>query len=287
MKKVLSLAIVAVLILAMTGCGATNSANPPANVSGNDTPAPAEVTITETLLVDESGIKITAKSLSNDGLFGPELKLLIENESGKNLTVQSRNTSVNGYMIEPMLSTDVATGKKANDTLVFSSSDLETCGITTIADMEFSFHIFTTDDWETYLDTDPIQLNTSAAATYEYTYDDSGDIAYEKDGIKIVVKGLSQDELLGPSIVVYIENTGKKNITVQTREVSINGYMVEPIFSCDVVVGKHAVDTITFLDSELEENEITEIETVDLTFHIFDADSWTTITDTKPITIDF
>ena len=124
-------------------------------------------------------MKITAKSLDEDSLFGPELKLLLENNSGKDLTFQCRNASVNGYMIEPMMSVDVVDGKKANDSLIFMKSDLDACGIDMIADMEFSFHIFDTNEWEDYLDTDVIPLKTSAADTYEYTFDDSGDLAYE------------------------------------------------------------------------------------------------------------
>ena len=273
--------------------------DPPKTVNGSETgntnsttstvsPNKAETpTITETVLVDEPGVKITAKSLKDDSLFGPEIKLLIENNSGKDLTFQARNSSVNGYMISTMMSVDVADGKKANDAMTFSNSELEACGIDTIADMEFSFHIFTTEDWDTYLDTSVIQLKTSAAETYEYTYDDSGDIAYEKNEVKIVVKGLQDDSILGPGIVVYIENTGNKNITVQARTVSINGFMVDPLFSSDVLAGKRCVDSITFLSSDLEENEITEIETVELSFHIFNSENWNTIADTDTVTITF
>ena len=85
-----------------------------------------EVAIEETVLVDESGIKITAKSLDLNGFLGPEVKLLIENNSGQDLTFQCRNTSVNGDMAEPMMSVDVSNGKKANDSLVVTNSDLET-----------------------------------------------------------------------------------------------------------------------------------------------------------------
>ena len=84
-----------------------------------------------------------------------------------------------------------------------------------------------------------------------------------------------------------LENTGDKDITVQTRDVSINGFMVEAMFSCDIVAGKRAVDTITFMESELEENAITAIEDVELSFHIFDSNKWETIVDTEPINIAF
>lgn len=301
MKKIFAITAAILLLLSFTACGnmGDSEIDPPKTVNGSETgntnsttstvsPNKAETpTITETVLVDEQGVKITAKSLKDDSLFGPEIKLLIENNSGKDLTFQARNSSVNGYMISTMMSVDVADGKKANDAMTFSNSELEACGIDTIADMEFSFHIFTTEDWDTYLDTSVIQLKTSAAETYEYTYDDSGDIAYEKNEVKIVVKGLQDDSILGPGIVVYIENTGNKNITVQARTVSINGFMVDPLFSSDVLAGKRCVDSITFLSSDLEENEITEIETVELSFHIFNSENWNTIADTDTVTITF
>lgn len=300
MKRILSLVIALLMLLSMTACGgeADGDLQKPADVSVNDpggtkpqeTEAPVErkAEIAETVLVDEAGVKITATSFQEDGMFGPAVKILIENNSDVDLTIQTRDASVNGYMVETMLSADVVSGKKANDEIVFMAPDLEACGIETVADMEFAFHIFTTEDWENYLDTAPIQLKTTSAEHYEYTFDDSGDIAYEGNDVKIVVKGLSEaDSLFGPSIVVYIENNGDRAVTVQARDVSVNGFMVEPIFSSDVMAGKRAVDTITFMSTELEENAITAIETVELSFTIFGYEGWDTIVDTETVTISF
>lgn len=300
MKRILSLVIALLMLLSMAACGGEADAElkKPADVSVNDStdtkpeeserPAEVETAIAETVLVDEAGVKITAKSFQEDGMFGPAVKILIENNSDVDLTVQTRDSSVNGYMVETMLSADVVSGKKANDEIVFMASDLEACGIETVADMEFAFHIFTTEDWEDYLDTAPIQLKTTSAEHYEYTFDDSGDIAYEGNDVKIVVKGLSAaDSIFGPSIVVYIENNGDRAVTVQARDVSVNGFMVEPIFSSDVMVGKRDVDTITFMSTELEENEITSIDTVELSFTIFDYEEWDTIVDTDTVAISF
>ena len=246
------------------------------------------VTIEETVLLDEAGVKITAKSLENRGFYGPEVKLLIENTSGKSLTVQCRNSSVNGYMTDTSLSAEVADGKKANDGLEFMSSDLEEAGISVIADMEFSFHIFDSATWDTYLDSDTITLKTSAAEGYEYTYDDSGTPVYEGNGIRIIVKGLAKkDSWLGPEIRMYIENESGQNITVQARDVSVNGFMLDPVFSSDVMNGKRAADTMTFMSSQIEENDIEKIEDVELSFHIFNMDTWDTVTDTETVQIHF
>lgn len=114
------------------------------------------------------------------------------------------------------------------------------------------------------------ELKTSAADSYEYTFDDSGDAVYDEGGVKIVVKGLSDsDSIFGPGIIVYAENNSGKDVTVQVRDVSVNGFMVDPIFSADVAAGKHAVDSITFMSNNLDENEIDKIKDVELSFHIF------------------
>ncbi|MDD6319580.1 MAG: hypothetical protein PUA63_01795 [Oscillospiraceae bacterium] len=302
MKRTVAIILALIMSISLAACSGSSSGEvkEPDSVSNASStediqleeqvkePEKTDVTISEAVLVDEAGVKITAKSLETDGIFGPEIKLLIENNSGKDLTFQCRNASVNGYMVETMMSVDVVNGKKANDSLTFMESDFEACGIEEIADIEIAFHIFDTAGWETYLDTDAIQIKTSIADTYEYTYDDSGDLVYEGNDIKIVVKGLAEDaSVFGPSIVVYIENNSDKNITVQTRDVSIDGFMVEAMFSCDVVAGKRAVDAITFMESDLTENEITAINDVELSFHVFDMNDWNTIADTEVVTITF
>jgi hypothetical protein len=93
--------------------------------------------------------------------------------------------------------------------------------------------------------------------------------------------------LFGPSIKVYIENNRNDAITVQARDVSVNGFMVEAIFSSDIAPGKKCMDTITFMRSDLTENGITDINEVDLYFHIFSAETWNEIVDTQPIKLTF
>lgn len=300
MKKLLAIILSLVLITSLVSCVtiSDDEIKEPSDVSveGEDKESEdgdkvvvkdEKVTVDEAVLVDEAGIKITAKSLENDNFFGPELKLLIENNSGKDLTFQCRDASVNGCMVDTTMSVEVVNGKKANDGISFMQSDLESYKIDKIADMEFSFYIYDS-DWETYLDTDVIRIETSVADTYEYKYDDSGDIAYSGNGIKIIIKGLSEDDsIFGPSVVVYIENTSDKNVTVQARDVSINGFMVNAMFSCEITAGKRAIDTITFMSNELEDNGITSIEDVELSFHVFDSDDWDGIVDTELVKITF
>ncbi len=289
MKKIVAIIMAALMLCSLAACGMVGDGGiqNPADVVPDAGKNNEPVTIQETVLLDESGVKITAKSFSVDSFWGPEVKLLIENNSGKDLTFQCRNSSVNGYMVDTLMSADVADGKKANDTLTFLDADLEMSGITEFAQIEFAFHIFTTEDWETYLDSDQIQLNTSIADTYQQPDDLSGQMAYDANGIKIVVKGLKNDDFFGPSIVVYIENNTDEPFVVQTEDQSVNGFMISAIFSCEVMPGKKAVDTITFMSTDLEENEIKTIEEIELVFNIFNMETWEDIVDTDIVKISF
>lgn len=268
--------------------GGDSSSSGKASSSSSSSSKPTAVTVEEQVLLDESGVKVTAKSIDTSAFMGPELKVLIENESGKNLTVQVRNSSVNGYMISTSISSDVATGKKVNDGITFSSSDLKLAGIDTIADMEFSFHIFDSDSWDTYLDSGMVSVKTSAADSYNYAFDDSGDVLVDQNGVKIVLKGLSKDSsIMGTSVILYIENNSNTGITVQTRNTSVNGFMIDPIFSSEISVGKKCVDDLTFMSSSLEENGITDINDVELSFHVFTTDGWNDLFDSETLTLNF
>lgn len=209
-------------IVSATSSTSSTSTDNSADTSDN------AVTVEQTVLVDQDNVVITATGM-DESVFGPELKLLIENNSDTNLTFQVRNASVNGYMADTMMSEDVAAGKKSNTEITFTTSGLKECGIDTFANMEFSFHIFTTDGWDDYLDTDAITVETSAAATYTQTIDDSGEVFYDSDGIKIVGKGLSSDDsIFGPGIIIYIENNSDTDRTVQVRDMHSRFFLSAP-----------------------------------------------------------
>ena len=110
------------------------------------------------VIFNNRGIKITYTGIEKDE-FETELKFLIENNSGQDYTVQMRDTSVNGYMIEPTFSCEVKNGKKANDTASFFNSDLEDNNISKIKTVEFSFTVFNWDDDSNDFDTVMITLN--------------------------------------------------------------------------------------------------------------------------------
>lgn len=275
MKKQMIAALAAILLVS---CGS--------ETTGTSSAPSQTASIEETVILDQGGLKITATGLE-ESFMGEELKLLVENNSDQNLTVQSHASSVNGYMITNIMSIDVASGKKVNDTLTLTSSEMEDCGITSITDLAFTLHVFNTDTWEAVIDTPVIELKTNLSGTVTQTYDDSGNVVYDANGVRIITKGKTDDSILGPGIQVYVENNSAEDIMVQTRNVSINGFMVETYYSPLVMAGKRSLSSLTISDTSLEANGITDITSAELTFVIINSSNFLDIAETGPVSLTF
>lgn len=308
MKKKLFLSVL-LLSVSLFGCGNTETQNvssieeteqvsttaelelsETANETESESDSTSELTasISEQVVFEQDGIKITATGLDSDGsLFGADVNFLIENDSEQNITVQVRNVSVNGYMVDTSMSADVVSGKKSNDSMTIMSSSLEESGISAISDIEFSFHIYDAEDWETIVDSDVVSLSTSIADSYTQDYDTSGDVVYEDENVRIISKGITTDDISGPSAVFYIENISDVDLSVQARDTSVNGFMISPIFSPEISAGKRIISDMTFLSTDLEENNIEEISEIETAFHIFKTSDWETLTDTDPVVINY
>lgn len=259
----------------------------PSTTNGDAAGEPAEITIPETLLYEADGIKVTATGYE-DGWTGPEIKLLIENDSDRNILITSSSVSANGYMMPfASLYAEVAAGKKANKSLSLLTSELEQSGIDTLAELQFYLTIQDPETWETITATDLLTLNTSAAP-YEQPVDDSGDILYDANGVRIVCKGLRQDVIWDGTVVFYMENNSEKEVSIYAENVSVNGFMQEVSLWSDLRSGTRLIDGMTILDlSDLEIESIDQIESIELNFRMVDADTWENIATTDAITLYF
>ena len=63
--------------------------------------------------------------------------------------------------------------------------------------------------------------------------------------------------------------------------------MIEPTLSPEIAPHKRIVTTMTFFESDMEENQIEKIEAIETSFHVFYTDGWDDIIDTEPLTINF
>lgn len=241
-------------------------------------------TIDEQVLIDKNGIKITATEYVTDSIWGDGIKLLIENNTNATYTVGCDALIVNDYMISDLFASEIAAGKKANETMYLSSTALNAAGIETVGKVEMYFHAYTSDNWDYIFKNEYSEIHTSDYDNMDTTPNDTGMELYNENGIKIVGKAVDENSFWGTAILLYIENNSGKNVGVSVDDMSINGFMISPFFSTTCYDGKKAIDDITIFSSDLENNGIKSIEEAELKFHIYNADTYDTIDDSDSIT---
>lgn len=256
---------------------AAESGDPGARASA----PPDEAGVAGQVLLDKRGLVITSTDFDRNGVFGPELKLRIENRSGSDVIIQLRNSSVNGYMADTVCSIEAAAGKDTEDSITFLSSSLRRCGIETVADMEFFFHIIDSNR-NIFLDSEPAKASTSAADTYQYRYDDSGEELHSEGGVRIVSRGISQDE---GGVILFMENTRDTAVAVQIKGVSVNGVQMDSVFTQDIAAGKRSVYAVAIPNSLLTQNGIQEIGRMGFEIHVTEQDGQAAVFDTQPLTV--
>jgi len=273
MKKAFFLLVAILMVFGMTACNDAGEA-------GADFQDGFSA-ISRTELVDEADVKIVALSFAQETMVGPELKLQIENNTDKKLVFQSCNTSVNRYVVSSVMSVEVEAGEKEKCSMILSKTDMQNCGITTVASMELAFRIFEASNWKQYLNTAPVTLETTAAKGFTYTFQHEGVTIHADNGVKILAK----EPVKQGGAQVYIHNGSEVAVAVQTVNCTVNGIEIDPQFYEEVPVGKHLVAEIIFMEEVLEENGITEVSDMEVTFEILDVDTGETIAQTQAVKV--
>lgn len=275
MKKILVTALGVMVVLCMVACGneqgsmaagdAENVAVETEMIGAPTSEEPAEeaeekakvdvpgfdtsYNIEETVLVDENDVKITATGLNYTD-YAVEVNLLLENNSDKNLTMYTGSVgyspnAVNGYMLGGYMYTEVAAGKKTNETISYSMNELAVYGITQIADLQLGFEI-KDEDYEGFR-TEPKQMKTAAADSYDYsvnTYAESvkggiaesifdyevnyfaEDVLYEQNGVSVISQALMTNADGEQAVFLEVVNNSEETVYVAGSNISLNGLIV-------------------------------------------------------------
>ena len=111
-------------------------------------------------------------------------------------------------------------------------------------------------------------------------------IVYEDEYIRVEYNGVEKTRYNDGSydIIVTIENLTDQSITVQAREMSINGYMVSPIYSCDIAAGKKSKEGMRISSSNAKDCPISDIENIETRFICYGS-GFNTLEKTEPIVL--
>ncbi|MBR4743213.1 MAG: hypothetical protein IK082_03350 [Oscillospiraceae bacterium] len=111
------------------------------------------------------------------------------------------------------------------------------------------------------------------SAPASYTISDEVIVDDENCTFKIVKA--EDDALWGFTLKAFCENkTADKTLMFSIDDVSVNGYMSDPVWATEVAAGKKSNDEITFLTSSFETIGITTADEITFTLNVYDYDDW-------------
>lgn len=243
--------------------------------------------LAEQVICDSNGVKITAVGLRYDPISGPAVRFRAESAAERTKAVRADTCAVNGYMMPVSLSLTLRAGEKTEGEMFIPYSSLALAGVEKLATVELSLELTDPDSFKTLTSLEPVVMQTTAA-DYEQTYDDEGQKIFDEKGVCIVLKGIDRARQISeyPALIVYMVNDSDRCVSVQAETLLVNGYELTPAMTATVLPGKHAVDVVAFFDMDLDEYDIEEIETVEISFRIVDEKTWETIAQTKTVPVD-
>lgn len=297
MKRLAALILAFTLLFSLAACGGdvtgnntnssenNNSTNSSQNgntnngQNNNEDDKKNEISFTEIVAVDNDECTIKITDIDPDNLWGYTLKVQLENKSTeKNYMYSVESASINGVQCDPFFATEVAAGKKSNNEISFSDSDLEDNGVGDYTDIELTFRVYDSNDWmadEVARETVHVYPYGEDKATIFVREAQANDnVIIDNDYVTVIVTGYEDDAIWGYTVNLFLLNKTDKDVMFSVDEASVNGYMADPFYATEVAAGKCAFSSMSWSDTTLEDNSITAVEEIEFKFRAYDSDNW-------------
>lgn len=238
----------------------------------------SDISFEEFVAVDNDVCTITITDIDPDDIWGYTINALMENKSAdKTFMFSVETASINGVQVDPFFADEIAPGKKANESISFS--DMEEYGIGDYTDIELNFRVYDTNDW--------MADDAARETVHVYPYGEENAVQYvretrdtdrvliDNDITSVIVTDIDEDDLWGYTLNLFINNKTATDIMVGVEEASINGFMIDPFYATGVSAGKCKFSSISWSDTALEENGVSEVQEIELILRVYDYENWT------------
>lgn len=288
MKKLYVFLLVAAMSFSITACGGettepaseSSTQSQTAETEEEESEIQEEIIFEEMTAVDNEACSIVLTELEPDNMWGFTVKAVLENKSAdKTYMFSLENAAIDGVQCADLFASEVVAGKKANEEISLADTKLKENGVTAFSDIELTFRVYDSDDWSA----DAVAKETvhiypygeEKAVVFEREAQPEDVVLIDNENVTVILTGFEEDEIWGYTANLFLINKTEKNIMFSADDASINGYMVTTLFASTVSAGKCEFTSISWSDSELEENGITEIEEIEMNLRAYDSDDWT------------
>ncbi|MCD7809603.1 MAG: hypothetical protein LUH02_09685 [Erysipelotrichaceae bacterium] len=278
-KKFFIVFLACFMMISLVGCSSDDSSSSEDSSSETTEASDNEITFTELTVVDNDDCSIVINGIDEDGFWGYTLTAELENKSEDVTYMFSvESASVNGVMSDPLFASEVAAGKKSNEEISFiSDTTLEENGIDEFTDIELTFRVYDSDDWEEAVANETVHVypyGEDKATTFTRESQDTDNVLVDNDEVTVIVIGYDPDDTWGYGVNLYLVNKTDTEVMFSVDDASINGYMIDPFYATTVSAGKCAFSTISWYDTDLEDNGIEDIEEIEFKLTAYDDENY-------------
>ena len=189
-----------------------------------------------------SGDVLVAADWRNGQAYDGPIWIYVQNHSGRDLTVYTEQLYVNGFaMGYSSYYCEADAGETAGAELWIDSDDLERNGIDTISEIQLQLTVFDTETYETLGQSGSLLLSCAVPQGFVQTVDDSGQVLYERDGFRVVCRGIRGDVCTDAYLELYLENESGQPVDIYMAETYVNGEAAEVYLRCRLLPGTRSV----------------------------------------------
>jgi len=217
--------------------------------------------IPEKTLVDEKNIRISTCSISAEAdQLGVTVLLNVQNDTDRSLYIQTRNETLNGCVMNGLLSEQIPAKSSQDVELTFDYDEVRGYGIRKVGKIELNFYLFDAETYEEYLMTDTVVIDTGKADDwFDFVYD--GVTIYEDDALTIKAlssRYYSETNYGDYTAAIYVENRTDAEIYVSGSSVSavpVEERMEDVSFSAQIPAGCRCIRNavVDFKEINLDE----------------------------------
>ena len=254
-----------------------------------------EMEVEEKVLLDTDEVRVVLTKVYRHNKFGgPSFVFNVKNNTDRKLFCHTPYIAVNGMELQAIGGVIVDPGEEAEgDEICGCAYKKLQSHFDEITDAEFRFVFYENEGADIYWLPEPVSVSFPAPANYDSTIDESGTLAYDDNGVQIVVKEPIWYSV-NPAVPVYIQNMRDDYLIVQTDSLLVNGIQVSGQLDVLLFPGKKAMPLVNMDVDELSQAGIsswTDIKNISISFRINQRDNvlyYDNQIDTSiPVTIEY
>ena len=260
--------------------GDTAADNNSEEKESKENPSSKDITFEKMVAIDNDECSITINEIDESDVFGYfNLKASFDNKSVEKTYMFSVETAyINGVKADSFFATEVNPGKKANEDISFNRSVLEENGIADFTDIEMTFEVYNTDDYEDHVARETVHIypyGEENASKFTREAADTDKVLADNENVTVILTGYEKDdEWEYYSANIYLVNKTDRKLMFSVEDASINGYMADPFFATELDAGKSEFTSLSWPYTTLEENGIEDVEEIVAHFIVYESDEY-------------